>query len=229
MCGRYALHANPEVVALQFGLDRAPTFAARYNICPGTDLLGVRLDRHGARVATHYRWGLVPHWAKDPAMGNRLVNARGENLEEKPAFRDAFLRRRGLVPASGYYEWRSRRGAKQPWYLRPVDAPLFGLAGITASWHGPQGVMRSVSLITTAPNELTATIHDRMPLIVAPEDYAAWLDPKAEAPALRQLVRPYSAQRMSAYAVSPRVNAPENDDAALVEALPGGPAQRDLL
>jgi putative SOS response-associated peptidase YedK len=230
MCGRYALHAHPEVVALQFGLAEPPAWRPRYNISPGTDVLAVRVDRHGARAARAYRWGLVPHWAKDPAIGRSLANARGESLAERPAFRDAFLRWRCLVPASGYYEWRTVAGAKQPWYLRPLDAPVFALAGIAALWHGPEGPLRSLALVTTEANALAARIHDRMPLMLAPQDYAAWLDPANTDPAaLNALVRPYPPERMSAHAVSPRVNAALDDDAALIEPLPRGPLQPDLL
>jgi putative SOS response-associated peptidase YedK len=225
MCGRYALHANPEVVALQFGLEEAPEFKRSYNICPGGDILIVRLDRDGRRVARHNRWGLIPHWAKDPSIGNKLANARGESLLERPAFRDAFRRWRCLVPASGFYEWQAVSGRKQPWHIRPSDAELFGLAGITAIWNG----IRSVSLITTAPNELMAPIHDRMPVIVGPEDYARWLDPESQdAEALMTLVRPYPAARMAARAVGMRVNQPENDDPALLEET-REPLQHGLL
>src|SRR5689334_12828023 len=114
MCGRFALHASPEVVALQFGLDAAPALEARYNVCPGSEVLAVRADGSGARRAAPLRWGLIPHWAKDPSIGQRLANARGESLDERPAFRDAFMRWRCLVPASGYYEWQSAGRAKQP-------------------------------------------------------------------------------------------------------------------
>jgi putative SOS response-associated peptidase YedK len=222
MCGRYELHANPEVVALQFALAETPEFKRSYNVCPGSEILVVRLDREGRRVARHNRWGLIPHWAKDPSIGNKMANARGESLLERPAFRDAFRRWRCLVPASGFYEWQAVSGRKQPWHLRPTDAELFGLAGITALWHG----IRSVSLITTAPNALMASIHDRMPVIVAPEDYGAWLDVGNEQP--MALVRPYPAERMAARPVSMRVNQPENDDPALLEET-REPLQRGLL
>jgi putative SOS response-associated peptidase YedK len=229
MCGRYALHAHPDVVALQFGLAEPPSFQPRYNISPGGEILVVRVAQN-ARVAQACRWGLVPHWAKDPSIGNKLANARAETLDEKPAFRDAFRRWRCLVPASGYYEWKTVAGMKQPWYLAPTAGELFALAGLTALWHGPQRRVRSVSLITTAANELTASIHDRMPVIVAPEDYEAWLDPSNTGlGSLKRMVHPYPAQRMRAHAVSPRVNKPDLDDAALLAPLPEGPLQPDLL
>lgn len=224
MCGRYALHANPDVVALQFALDEPPQFNPSYNVCPGSEILVVRSDRDGRRVARRHRWGLIPHWAKDPSIGNKLANARGESLVARPAFRDAFRQWRCLVPASGFYEWHS--GAyKQPWYLKPSDAELFGLAGITALWNG----VRSVSLITTAPNALMQSIHDRMPVILAPEDYGAWLDPaNQDTEALLAYVRPYPAERMAAWPVSVRVNKPENDEPSLIEEA-SAPLQRGLL
>ena len=194
MCGRYALHASPEVVRLQFGLESVPEFGPRYNISPGTDILAVRAG--GARLL---RWG-------------RIANARAETIAEKPMFAGAFRRFRCLVPASGFYEWKSAGGRKQPYYIRPVDAQLFALAGIVLLWKGE----RSVSLITTAPNELMRPIHERMPVIVAPEDYRAWLAPGEDASAL---LRSYPEGRMAAHAVSPRVNRPEHDDAALIESV----------
>jgi putative SOS response-associated peptidase YedK len=230
MCGRYALHAHPDVVALQFGVEAPAALEARYNVCPGTDVLAVRDDGSRGRDALELLWGLIPHWASDPSIGNRLANARGETLAERPAFRDAFLGGRCLVPASGYYEWQAVGRAKQPWFLRPADAALFGLAGISALWDGPHGPVRSVALITTAANALAARIHGRMPLIIAPEGYDAWLDPRhADAAALRALVRPYPAERMTAHRVSTRVNTPEHDDPGLIEPLHDGPAQGDLL
>ena len=230
MCGRYSLHANPEVVALQFGLAQPPEFRPSYNVCPGTEILVVRTDREGVRVARAHRWGLIPHWAKDPASANklagRLTAARGESLVERPAFRDAFRQWRCLVPASGFYEWQRRGGRKLPWYVQPRDAELFALAGITALWQG----LRTVSLITTEPNELMRPIHDRMPVIIAPEQYDAWLDPAArDAEKLMRFVQPYPANRMSAHRVGTRVSKPENDDPSLIEDAPEPPSQRELL
>jgi putative SOS response-associated peptidase YedK len=212
MCGRYEIHAHPEVVAMQFALGAAPEFKKSYNVCPGGEILTVRLDREGQRVARHNRWG----------SGNKLANARGETVAERPAFREAFRRWRCLVPASGFYEWQAVAGRKQPWHFRPTDAELFALAGITAIWNG----IRSVSLITTEPNVLMAPIHDRMPVILKPEDYAAWLDTSNHD--AQALIRPYPAERMAARPVSMRVNQPENDDPELIEETKG-PLQRGLL
>lgn len=200
MCGRYALHANPEVVALQFGLEAMPEFKPSYNVCPGTPVLAVRADRAGRRRADPLRWG----------AGGRFANARGETVAERPAFRNAFRQWRCLVPASGFYEWQAIARTKRPWYVQPNDAALFGLAGIVALWQGE----RSVVLITTGPNSLMASIHDRMPVVIPPADYAAWLDPaNTDAQAL---LRPYPAESMHAHVVHPRVNTPASDDAGLV-------------
>jgi putative SOS response-associated peptidase YedK len=198
MCGRYALHSSPDVVALQFGLASVPALAPRYNVCPGTEILVVR--RGGATLLP---WG-------------RVANARGETIAEKPMFSAAFRRFRCVVPASGFYEWKAVAGRKQPYYVYPEGQPLFGLAGIVLLWRGE----RSVSLVTTAPNELMRPIHDRMPVIIAPEDYAAWLDPANDAAAL---LRSYPASRMRAHAVSPRVSRAEHDDAALIERISAPP------
>jgi putative SOS response-associated peptidase YedK len=212
MCGRYEIHAHPEVVALQFGLEAQPELKASYNICPGGEILVVRLERDGKRVARHNRWG----------FGARLANARGETVAERPAFREAFRRWRCLVPASGFYEWQVVAKRKQPWHFRPIDRELFALAGIIAIWDG----IRSVSLITTTPNALMAPIHDRMPVIVQPEDYCEWLDTGHRD--AQKLIRPYPAERMAARPVSMRVNQPENDDPALIEETTE-PLQRGLL
>jgi putative SOS response-associated peptidase YedK len=195
MCGRYALHANPEVVALQFGLDALPEFKSSYNVCPGTDVLVIR----GRRQASLLRWG----------AGNRMINARAETVDERPAFRNAFRQWRCLVPASGFFEWQAVAGRKQPWYVLPNDGPLFALAGIVLLRQGA----RSVAIVTTTANAVMSGIHDRMPVIVPAESYEAWLGPGDAS----GLLRPYPADRMQAHPVSLRVNAPANDDEALLQ------------
>ena len=194
MCGRYAFHASPEVVALQFGLDAPPEFKSSYNVCPGSDVLVIR----GRRKAALLRWG----------AGNRLINARAETVDERPAFRNAFRQWRCLLPASGFYEWQSVAGRKQPWYVLPQEQPL---GGIVLLWQG----VRSVAIVTIAANALMSSIHDRMPVIVPSEETDAWLGPGDAA----ALLRPYPAERMQAYPVSLRVNAPANDDAALLQPI----------
>ena len=143
MCGRFSLHTHPEVVALYFKLGLVPELTPRYNITPGTNVLVVREDSVKGRIADLYRWGLIPGWAKDPAIGNKLANARGETVAEKPSFRSAFKRWRCLIPASGFYEWKKVAGRKQPYYVHPVGADLFAFAGLTERWMGPAKAKRS--------------------------------------------------------------------------------------
>jgi putative SOS response-associated peptidase YedK len=197
MCGRYALHGSPEVVALQFGLDALPEFKSSYNVCPGTDVLIIR-GRHRASLL---RWG----------AGNRMINARAETLDHRPALRNAFRQWRCLVPASGFYEWQSVARRKRPWYVLPREEQLFALGGIVLLWQG----VRSVAIVTTPANALMSGIHDRMPIIVPREDADAWLEPGDAA----ALLRPYPADRMQAHPVSLRVNAVTNDDEALLRPI----------
>ena len=220
MCGRYSLHTHPEVIALYFKLGLMPDITPRYNIAPSTKVLIVRHDPGEGRVADLYRWGLIPGWAKDPAIGNKLANARGETVAEKPSFRSAFKRGRCLIPASGFYEWKTVAGRKQPYYVRPAGADLFAFAGLTERWNGPDGPVYSCAIITTDANALMRDIHDRMPVILAPEDHTAWLDPANQAIAkLKELLKPCPARMMAAHPVSTRVNTPRNDEPALVEPL----------
>ncbi len=225
MCGRYALHSNPDVIALQFGLGRVASFKPSYNIAPSTNILIVRQDDGLGRVSELYRWGLIPSWAKDPAIGNKLGNARGETVAAKPSFRSAFKRWRCIVPANGFYEWKAVAGRKQPYYIRPTTEPLFALAGITELWQGPGGPLHTVSLITTRPNALMQEIHDRMPVILPAEAYGDWLNPKnQDMVALQNFIRPYPAQQMMAYSVSAQMSNARNDGAELIEPVHRLPA-----
>src|SRR2546422_7620450 len=219
MCGRYALHSHPEVVALQFNLASAPEIEARYNICPSNEILIVREHAQRGRVCDQSRWGLVPSWAKDASIGNRLANARGETIADRPAFKAAFRQWRCVVPASGFYEWKTTRSGKQPFYIRPKVDELFGLAGITELWRAPDGSVRTVCLITTEPNELMRPIHDRMPVIIPRDSYGTWLDPMNEdTTQLKGLIASYPAARMEAYAVSKAVSYARNEGPQLIEA-----------
>jgi putative SOS response-associated peptidase YedK len=213
MCGRYALHSHPDVLALQFKLASAPETQARYNIHPSNDILIVRQDARRGRQWDRYRWGLVPGWAKDPGIGNRLANARGETIAERPAFKAAFRQWRCLVPANGFYEWETTRRGKQPYYIRPTGDELFGLAGITELWND----LRTVCLITINANELMRGIHDRMPVIVPLQDYDAWLDPRNHAAG--QFIRPYPAHLMRTHPVGKAVSDPANEGAGLIERI----------
>jgi putative SOS response-associated peptidase YedK len=207
---------------VQFGLPIDPTFEPLYNIAPSSQVLIVRASKDGRRLADRYRWGLIPGWAKDPSIGNKLANARGETIADKPAFRTGFAHWRCLVPASGFYEWKTAGGKKCPFYIRPKGNELFGLAGITEYWKGPEGEIRTVCLITTAPNELMAPIHDRMPVVIPRDSYRAWLDPLNEDTVqLKGLIASYPAERMEAYPVSKSVSNARNEGAALIESIEG--------
>jgi putative SOS response-associated peptidase YedK len=164
------------------------------------------------------RWGLIPSWAKDASIGNKLANARAETVAEKPAFRSAFKRRRCLIPASGFYEWKPVAGRKQPYYIRPADDGLFAFAGLYEVWSSPEGLLHTCTVLTTDANALMREIHNRMPVIVAPEDYRRWLDPgNTTGAGLGKLLAPYPAEHMLAYPVSTRVNNARNEDPALIE------------
>ena len=218
MCGRYSLHSLPEVIALQFGLASAPAIMPRYNVAPGTELLAVRVDAGGRRVAQMLRWGLIPSWAKDPAIGNRMINARAETLAEKPSFRTALKRRRCIIPADGFYEWKNTGGRKQPYFVRPSADQLWGLAGLYELWQGPQGALHSCTIVTTAANEFMRQLHERMPVILPRDAYAYWLDSaNSDSAALGNLLLALPAEAMRAYPVSQRVNSVRNYDPSLIE------------
>jgi len=224
MCGRYELHAQPAAIALAFGLAHPPQLRPRYNVAPMQDVPIVRLNAAGERELLQVRWGLVPRWAKDPSIGNRMINARGETVATKPAFRNAFRRHRCLVPANGFYEWRpTPDGHKQPLWIGRKDGALVGFAGLFERWLAPDGhPLDTCTILTTDANDLIAKLHDRMPVIVAPEDYQRWLDP--EDPGPQDLVKPFPGERMTWYPVSMRVNSVRHDDAACIERVPGAAA-----
>lgn len=218
MCGRYALKTPVSKLTSCFRLDEAVDFAPRYNIAPGTDIPTIRHSPEGKRVMHLLRWGLVPHWAKDPGIGSKLSNARGETVAEKPSFRDAFKRRRCLVPADGFYEWKTEGRLKQPYYFSMKSGEPFALGGVWESWRSPDGnILRTCCLITTGPNEIMLPVHDRMPVIVSPDDYEGWLTGEADA---LGLVRPYPADEMQTWAVNKRVSRSGEEGADLV--LPDG-------
>ena len=170
MCGRYTLHSNPEVVALLFGLSEIPAYTPRYNIAPSAQVLIVR-QNEAAAVASHVRWRLVPRWAKDPSVGARMNNARAETVAQKPSFREAYRKRRCLLPANGFYEWKLENGLKQPYYVYPSGGALFAFAGLWEQWND----LQTCAVITTDANEKMAAVHERMPVIVSPAEYSAWL------------------------------------------------------
>jgi putative SOS response-associated peptidase YedK len=205
MCARFQF-APPEEWVEEFGLGEVPELPARYNIAPSQDVLAVRRAPAGEREARLLKWGLVPHWAEDPKVGARLINARAESVAARPAFRDSFRERRCLVPAQGFYEWKRFGRSREPWLVRLKDARTFAFAGLWDRWTRQGTAVESCALITTAPNPLVAPIHNRMPAILDHDAYAAWLDPHASEADLQRLLAPFPAEAMEAFPVSPRVN-----------------------
>jgi len=224
MCGRFALATPGPEIARLFRLEAVPTLTARYNIAPSQVVVGVRETADQRRELTLFQWGLIPHWAKDPRIGNRMINARAETVAEKPAFRTPLRRRRCLIPADGYYEWAKTSGKrKQPYFIRLRGGEPFAFAGLWDVWEqGSDAYIESCTLLTTESNALVRPIHDRMPVIVRPEDYDLWLDPQMQRPErLAPLFAPYPSEQMEAYRVSFRVNNPAHDDPACIEPSEG--------
>jgi putative SOS response-associated peptidase YedK len=226
MCGRYALYGPASRIRKQFNLDDGFDFGPRYDIAPTMKVLVVYPGPHGERVASTYRWGLIPSWAKDVTIGAKLINARSETVAEKPAFRAAFRRWRCIVPASGFYEWKpvqeSGRTIKQPYFIRPQDeGDLFGFAGLTERWVSPDGeAIHTCCIITTDANAVMMPIHDRMPAILGANDYGAWLDPgNTDIARLRALLRPAAAGSMITYPVTRLVNSSRTDSPTFVAPL----------
>ncbi|QKT03523.1 SOS response-associated peptidase [Ectothiorhodospiraceae bacterium 2226] len=222
MCGRFSQAPSARELAAQFDLVVVPEdLPPRYNVCPSQPVAAVREGEAGRRLV-QLHWGLIPHWAKDAKAGYRMINAKAETLTERPAYRDAFRRRRCLIPANGFYEWRGTgTGRKQPYYIHRRDGGLLALAGLWARWRNPAGeVIDSCTIVTTDANALVAPLHDRMPVIVPPEQYGLWLDPDCTDPArLAPLLRPIDPAGLVAEPVSLAVNSPRNEGADLIRPI----------
>ena len=224
MCGRFTLTADPNDLREAFpwlNIPEAPP--PRYNVAPSQPVAVIPND--GRNQMDYFVWGLIPSWAKDPSIGNRMINARAETLTEKPSFRTAFRRRRCLIPADGFYEWKQETGGKSktPMYIRLKSGKPFALAGLWERWDSKDGsTILSCTIITTQPNELMQTIHNRMPVILPPQTYTQWLDPgEPNLADLSGLLQPYPAEEMTAYPVSRLVNSPANDLPACIEPVAG--------
>jgi putative SOS response-associated peptidase YedK len=235
MCGRFTISEVPDELADQCCLIDSVPIEPRYNIAPSqmvpviafgsSDGSGACILKPGeggrpsGRILIHLKWGLVPGWAKDPSIGNRMINARAETVAEKPSYRSAFKRRRCLMLADGFFEWKKQGGSKQPYHIRMQDRSLFAFAGLWEHWSGGDGsIIQSCVLITTTPNELVKEIHDRMPVILPRDRYDAWLDPaNQDKDTLKSMLKPHPADDMTAYPVSTRVNNPANDTRDLIE------------
>ena len=220
MCGRYGFGSPARLGELPFGVE-LPDFAPRFNVTP-TSGVPLVFQEGSDREAAIARWGLVPFWADDPSIGNRLANARGDTVHEKPSFRAAFKARRGLMPAEFFYEWQAVEGQKikQPWCIAVGDVEPFAFAAIWERWRPKDEPdaepLTSCAIITTEANEIMRPIHDRMPVIVKPADYERWLDPRTTADGARAMIRPYEGE-MRRWKVSTRVNSGKVDEETLVE------------
>lgn len=220
MCGRFTLTTNLGAIAARFGVTRfLEEVGPRYNIAPTQPVIVVNDD--GSRHLTEMRWGLIPSWAKEPTIGNRMINARAETVATKPAFRAALRKRRCLIPADGFYEWQQVGRRKQPVYITLKTREPFSFAGLWETWTSPDGEeIKTCTIITTEANDLMKPIHDRMPVILTPDAEAVWLDPAIQDPArLLALLTPYPSEAMEVYPVSTSVNNPSNDGPECVTPL----------
>jgi putative SOS response-associated peptidase YedK len=227
VCGRYTL-ATPDLLGVRarYGLDERVAVRRRFNVAPGDDVVAVTTDREARPRGVLLRWGLVPHWADDPRVGARMINARAEGLSERHAFRDAFESRRCLVVADGFYEWQRRPGAsKRAWWISRADGEPFAFAGLWATWRGAPGTLRSCAIVTTTANEAVAPLHDRMPVILPREAEGAWLDPATPRADLLDLLAPLEPAATALREVGEAVNDARHDaedclDPPRGEALP---------
>lgn len=208
MCGRFVLNETPKKLAEHFHLTGDMDFQPSWNIAPSTKIISVTANQEGNRGLLKMRWGLIPSWAKDASIGNKLTNARGETVAEKPSFRSAFRSRRCIIPASGFYEWETENGIKQPWYISLKSGDPMAFAGLWETWRTPEGEsLESCCIITTSPNSLMEQIHDRMPVILPSEQWDSWLSPQdRQAEKLQQLICPHDSESMQAWPVTRELN-----------------------
>ena len=224
MCGRFVSKAKKEEIEREFKLKIGDSnFASpRYNIAP-TQIINAIAEIENTREISSFIWGLIPHWAKDDSISNKLINARAETLREKPSFREAFARRRCIIPASGFYEWqKTSKGAKQPFYFYLKEKEIFGFAGLWEEWLDKQNgeLTETCTIITTEANEVLKPIHDRMPVILKMGDYDFWLDEKVkDTSKLQNLLVSYPAVEMDSHAVSRSINSPAADSEELIAPL----------
>jgi len=235
MCGRYVYKANHEKTVRQFRVDVMEALRARYNIAPSQPVAAIREDRdRGTRACAILTWGLVPFWAKDPAIAHQLTNARSETAAGKPAFRGPMRHKRCLIPADGFYEWKRIGNHKEPWYFQSADGSMLALAGLWDHWGSPDGSeIESCTILTTAANDDMDPIHHRMPVVIPPEHYDRWLDPTLERSSdVADLLKAPPVNYLKRHAVSPRVNSTREDDPELIEAVapePPAPEQGSLF
>jgi putative SOS response-associated peptidase YedK len=221
MCGRYAFYSPAEAVKRIFRLDFVPGLEPRYNVAPTQDVPAVRAGEEGLRELAMLHWGLVPRWAKERAIGNKMINAREETVAEKPAYRDAFKKRRCLVLTDGWYEWQVVPNGKQPWFIRRRDALPFAFAGLWERWQDPAAgsLLESCTIVTTDASKSVAAIHPRMPVVLPDNALDRWLDNDAEPEKLLELLGPVDPHMLEAWPVSRQVNVPKNQGPELIERI----------
>lgn len=226
MCGRYTLHSSKEDIEEHFDAkteSNGDLYEPRYNIAPGTINPVVVRNDAGHRMITGYRWGLIPPWADDENTGYNMINARAETLQEKKTYKKPFQYRRCIIPANGFYEWKTEERKKQPFYIRLLSEELIGFAGLFERWAPKnQKEVYSYTIITTEANALVQPLHDRMPVILKKQDYGTWLDPQQQdLDRLQGLLQPYDEiTHMATYRVTDEVNKPQNDKPELIQPIP---------
>ena len=220
MCGRYSFTLPPEAIRELFRVVTGLNLQPRYNIAPTQVVPVIGLEPSGERALKQFRWGLIPRWSKEMPKSAPLINARSEGIATGKMFGEAFQKRRCLVPADGFYEWRKDKSDKRPWRILDAERPAFAFAGVWEGWRNPAGeIVRSFAIVTTDANDKLAPIHDRMPVMLKREDEDAWLDPGSPEPTLLSLLAPYDAAKTALYQVDARVNSVKNDDPQCLEKL----------
>lgn len=213
MCGRFNLTASGQEITEHFELKKVPRHEVLFNIPPGQKILNVVQLEDSSRKGVYLHWGLIPSWSKDRKISSHLINARGETLREKPSFRSAFKKRRCLIPATGFYEWRKTESGKQPYHIHKPGNSIFAFAGLWEHWENQGETVYSCTIITTEANELMQPIHDRMPVVIDVENYSLWLDKKSNPVELQQLLESRMYNKFQTTRISTYVNNPANNDA----------------
>ncbi len=229
MCGRFRLGKGKEALKEYFGAEGDVEWSPRYNIAPTQPIPAVRQNAgKPVRELSLLRWGLIPYWAKDAAIGYKMINARSETASTMPAFREALKGRRCLIPADGFYEWKKLAQGKQPYCFTLREESIFAFAGVWDRWKAPRGtVVETCSILTSLPNELAARVHERMPVILPPDSYDLWLDPGfRNLQEVCEMLKPYSAAEMKCFPVGRRVNTVSNDDAECARPLENETAEQ---
>jgi putative SOS response-associated peptidase YedK len=233
MCGRYRLSRRKQIIDEHFdSVSGDEDWSPRYNIAPTQPIPVIRQNpKEPARELSLMKWGLIPSWSKDSSGAARMINARSETASTKPAFRDALKSRRCLIPADGFYEWRRNGKTKQPYCFEVNDGELLAFAGLWDRWKDPNGNwMKTCSILTTMPNSMTSAVHDRMPVILAPDSYDLWLDPgMTDVHVASELLKPYDARLMRCYPTSTRINQVANDDEECCRPVEFAPTQDRLF